>query len=74
MALSHRSHEEAGMRIEVDHDRCEGFGECEQAAPQVLRLGEERAEILLDPVPDELATAAGSAVRACPRGALRAHS
>jgi ferredoxin len=58
------------MRITVDDGRCEGFGMCEQAAPDVLRSDSGLAEVLADPIPPGWA-AAETAVRACPRGALR---
>lgn len=60
------------MRLDHDHDRCNGFGLCEEVAPQLVRMGEdELPRILLDPVPEELEAAAHTAARSCPTGALR---
>jgi ferredoxin len=59
------------MRVEVDLDRCEGFGMCEQAAPDALSAGDGQARARIDPVPPDLRPAIEQAVRACPRGALR---
>jgi ferredoxin len=60
------------MRIEVDRERCDGFGFCEQAVPELIRLDDEgEPEILADAVPAELAGKAEAAARACPVAALR---
>ncbi|MHA6622977.1 ferredoxin [Pseudonocardia sp. DLS-67] len=40
------------MRVDVDRDRCEGHGLCEQVAPGVLELDDDAmARPLHDPVP-----------------------
>ena len=58
-------------RLVVDRDRCEGYGMCEQAAPDLLHLNEDD-----EPVIDvaEISSAqrplADTAVRACPVAAL----
>jgi ferredoxin len=60
------------MRIEVDRERCDGFGFCEQAAPELIRLDDDgEPEILTDAVPAELAGKAEAATRACPVAAVR---
>lgn len=60
------------MRIEVDQARCDGFGFCEQAAPEVFRLDDEgEAQVLADPVGADLQAKAEEAARACPVAALR---
>jgi ferredoxin len=60
------------MRIEVDRERCDGFGFCEQAAPELVQLDDEgEPEILTDAVPAELAGKAEAATWACPVAALR---
>jgi ferredoxin len=61
------------MRIEVDRERCDGFGLCEQTAPELIRIDDDgEPEILGDAVPAELAGKAEAAGRACPVAALRA--
>jgi ferredoxin len=59
------------MRIKVDRTRCGGFGLCEQAAPELLRLNDEaEPEVRVDPVPPWLRDKAEAAARACPMEAL----
>ncbi|WP_411152573.1 ferredoxin [Streptomyces sp. A30] len=60
------------VHIEVDESRCDGFGFCEQAAPEVFGLDDDGVvTILVAEVPDELAEKAEAASRACPVAALR---
>lgn len=63
------------LHIEVDEARCDGFGFCEQAAPEVFGLdgdceGGGAGAVLLPGTPDEQATTAETDVRACPVAAL----
>jgi ferredoxin len=59
-------------RLWVDENRCEGYGFCAENAPDLLRLDNDGdLEILRAEVPEELGTAAESAVAACPVAALR---
>ncbi|MEU9267123.1 ferredoxin [Streptomyces sp. NPDC048251] len=61
------------VHIEVDEGRCDGFGFCEQAAPEVFGLDDDGVvTVLLDEIPDELAEKAEAATRACPVAALKA--
>lgn len=60
------------MRVEVDAGRCDGFGYCEQQAPEVFRLDDEGlVTLLIEEIPDELAARTAAATRACPVAALR---
>jgi ferredoxin len=60
------------MRIEVDRERCEGHGMCEQVAPQLFRLDDEGVlHVVRHEVPDEQRAAAESGARVCPVAALR---
>lgn len=60
------------LHIDVDEDRCDGFGFCEQAAPEVFGLDDDGVvAVLLPEVPDGLAAKAEAATRACPVAALR---
>lgn len=60
------------VHIEVDEARCDGFGFCEQAAPEVFGLDDDGyVSVRLPEVPDELAAKAEAATRACPVAALR---
>ncbi|WEH12970.1 ferredoxin [Streptomyces sp. VNUA24] len=60
--------------LDLDHDRCEGHGLCEQVAPEVYRLDDEGAlELLVTEVPPELLAKAEAGARTCPVAALRVH-
>lgn len=60
------------VHIEADESRCDGFGFCEQAAPEVFGLNDDGVvTVLVAEVPDELAEKAEAATRACPVAALR---
>jgi len=59
------------MRVVVDSDLCEANEVCVSFCPEVFRLGEDdRATVLLDPIPENLRPAVETAVRSCPRQAL----
>lgn len=62
------------MRIEIDVDRCEGHGMCEEQAPAVFELDDEGT--VMDKfgggeLPAELEQAAERGVAVCPVAALR---
>jgi ferredoxin len=58
--------------IEVDQARCDGFGFCEQAAPELFALDDDGfVTVRLVDIPAELAAKAEAATRACPVAALR---
>lgn len=58
-------------RLTVDRRRCEGYGMCEQAAPQLLHLNDDD-ELVIDAaeIPTPQKQLAEAAVRACPVAAL----
>lgn len=59
-------------RIELDRDRCEGHGLCEETAPEVYRLDDDgELELLVEEVPSELQAKAEAGARVCPVAALR---
>ena len=59
------------MKVVVDKDLCEANEVCVRLCPEVFRLGEDdRATILLDPIPEDLRPAVQNAVSLCPRQAL----
>lgn len=59
-------------RIDVDRDRCEGHGLCEQTAPEVYRLDDDgELEVLVHDLPAELVAKAEAGARVCPVAALR---
>ncbi|MCB0950570.1 MAG: ferredoxin [Mycobacterium sp.] len=62
------------MRVEVDHDRCEGNAICVGIAPHVFALDDEDyAVVKTDPIPAEDEVLAEQAIAECPRAALIRH-
>ncbi|MBY6348953.1 ferredoxin [Rhodococcoides corynebacterioides] len=60
------------MKIDVDFDRCEGHGLCEDQAPEIFRLDDDGdLHVKMDDIPEDRAAAARSAIAACPVAALR---
>ena len=59
------------MRVEVDHDRCEGNAVCVGIAPDLFDLDDDDyAVVKADPVPAGQGELAEQAVAECPRAAL----
>ncbi|WIY01086.1 ferredoxin [Amycolatopsis mongoliensis] len=59
------------MRIDVNQSRCEGYGFCEQKAPELLALDPDGfVTVLADHVDGSQVDAARRAVRGCPVAAL----
>jgi ferredoxin len=62
----------SAMRIEVDHDLCQGHAMCELEAPAVFTVPPRGQVTLTDPEPPETERAAVlAAIRFCPTQALR---
>jgi ferredoxin len=62
------------MRVEVDHDRCEGNAVCVGIAPDLFDLDDqEYAVVKADPVPAEEEAVAEQAIAECPRAAIIRH-
>ena len=60
------------MRVEFDEPRCDGFGFCEEVAPEVFETDDEGTlHILMDEIPVDLAEKVEAATRACPVAALK---
>ena len=59
------------MKVEVSHDRCEGHGKCQMAAPEVFELrDDDLSYVLIDDVPEGLRAKVEQAIRLCPRQAI----
>jgi ferredoxin len=59
------------MRLTVDLSRCQGYGNCVSAAPELFDLDDSGMAVVLIAEPDaERAAAAQSAVRVCPVAAI----
>jgi ferredoxin len=60
------------MRVEVDLALCEGNAVCMKVAPEVFEVrDDDKAYVLLDPIPEDLRAKVEAAERRCPRRALR---
>jgi ferredoxin len=59
------------MKVEVNHDRCEGHGKCVIAAPGIFELrDDDLSYVLVDEVPAEQRERVDRAIRLCPRQAI----
>ena len=59
------------MRVEVDHDRCEGNAVCVGVAPDLFDPDDEDyAVVTAAPVPADQEDVAERAIAECPRAAL----
>ncbi|MEO6044180.1 MAG: ferredoxin [Tepidiformaceae bacterium] len=59
------------MKVLVNHDKCEGHGKCQQAAPEVFELrDDDLSYVLVDDVSEELKPKVERAIRLCPRQAI----
>ncbi|HXH20607.1 MAG TPA: ferredoxin [Dehalococcoidia bacterium] len=59
------------MKVQVNHDLCEGNRRCENAAPEVFEVrDDDLSYVKLDPVPERLKEAVDRAIRLCPRQAI----
>jgi len=59
------------MRIEVDPALCEGNAVCMKVAPEVFEVrDDDKAYVLVSPVPEALRAKVEVAVRRCPRRAI----
>ena len=60
------------MKICVDRDLCEANAVCMGNAPEVFRVeDDDTLTLVIEEIPDDLASAVKEAVRLCPRQALR---
>ena len=58
------------MKVQVNHDLCEGHGKCEMAAPEVFELRyDDLSYVIVDDVSEELKPKVERAIRLCPRQA-----
>ncbi|MEO6398466.1 MAG: ferredoxin [Tepidiformaceae bacterium] len=59
------------MQVQVHHDKCEGHGKCEMAAPEVFELrDDDLSYVLVEDVSEELRPKVERAIRLCPRQAI----
>lgn len=59
------------MRVYVDHDQCDGYGKCQEAAPEIFELrDDDLSYVLVDEVPADSIDRARNAIRLCPKQAI----
>ncbi|WP_407285782.1 ferredoxin [Streptomyces sp. BP-8] len=60
------------MKLHLDSTRCQGYGLCQEPAPELIDLDEwGYAAVVADPAPGDDEDAARAAAEACPNSALR---
>ena len=57
------------MNIKIN-DECTACGICEDACPEVFELGDEKAIVKLNPVPEQFQAACREAAAECPGEAI----
>ena len=59
------------MKVQVDHDQCDGYGKCQEAAPDIFELrDDDLSYVLVDEVPADRIEAARLAIKNCPKLAI----
>lgn len=59
------------MKVFVDHDQCDGYGKCQEAAPDIFELrDDDLSYVLIDEVPADRIEAARTAIKNCPKLAI----
>lgn len=58
------------MNFKVDQDLCIGCGACEATCPEVFELVDNKSQVKLGPVSEELQSSALSAEAGCPVQAI----
>ena len=58
------------MRVKVDPDLCTACGLCVDTCPEVFELGDEVAEVIANPVPEDQEDCVIEAEESCPVEAI----
>ena len=58
------------MMIIIDEETCIGCGQCEEVCPDVFKLEDEKAVVILDEVPPNLKDCCREAEEICPVSAI----
>jgi ferredoxin len=62
------------MKARVDEDACIGCGLCASTCDAVFEMGDEKARVIAEPVPNEAEDSCREAAEACPVEAIRLYS
>ena len=58
------------MKVKIDADLCTACGLCSDSVPEVFKMGDEVAEVIVDEVPAELEDSVREAAEDCPVEAI----
>ncbi|WP_372795926.1 ferredoxin [Pontiella sp.] len=58
------------MKFTVDQNQCIGCGACESICPDVFKMPDDKAQVILNPVPENRQPDALAAEDGCPVGAI----
>ena len=58
------------MEVRID-DECSACGVCEDICPEVFELGDEKAEVKVNPIPAEYEEQVREAAEECPTESIR---
>lgn len=59
------------MKVEVNHDMCEGHAKCQAIAPDVFQVRDDVSYVIVDDVPAKAESRVERAINMCPRQAIR---
>lgn len=58
------------MKVSIN-DECTACGICEEICPEVFELGEEKAEVKVNPIPEQYEEECREAAEECPSDAIK---
>jgi ferredoxin len=58
------------MKFKVDQELCIGCGLCENICPDVFEMSDDKAQVILNPVPETMHESAQAAEDSCPVSAI----
>ena len=58
------------MNVTIDEDTCLGCGQCEEVCPDIFKLIDDKAQVILDDIPSNLKDCCHEAEEICPVSAI----